>query len=249
MQATETHAQKRPVGRPRKGLSESNLKQSKLILNEAQEDDIEAELSEIEKLELQELDKIREISGKYTYMKFKYGIRMADEFRMRVLHSFVLKKFPNNVIASAFNISLVHVWRLRKQLSSHICKQVSRVSFNQQLGESLILKDQLRAEALKAIDRVAKMEGLPEWDKERLRSHLRMEAEAHDNAKWALMKLAIGDAKKYEPDYKGYKPLDDANEIKAILEAIVTGDDATVEAITKGRKDANNEVLDDFIIE
>ena len=167
---------------------------------------------------------------------------------MRILHSFVLKRFPNNVIASAFNISLVHVWRLRKQLASHICKQVSRVSFNHQLGESLILKDQMRATVLRELDAVAKMDGISEVEKVRIRMKLRMEVQAHDNAKWALMKLAIGDAKKYEPDYEGYKPLDDANEMKAILEAIVSGDDDLIKELTTG-KGKVNEVADDFVIE
>lgn len=197
MATTSIHAQKRPIGRPRKGLSESNLKQSKLILGEATEDDLEGELSDIERMDLTNLEAIQGIAGKYKFIKMKYGNRVAEEFRMRILNSFVLKRFPNNVIASAFNISLVHVWRLRKQLASHICKQVSRVSFNQQLGESLIFKDQMRALALKEHDQVAKADAL-ELQRMKMRQSLRQEAQYHDAAKWNLMKLAIGDAKKYE---------------------------------------------------
>jgi hypothetical protein len=62
------------------------------------------------------------------------------------------------------------------------------------------------------------------------------------------MKLAIGDAKKYEPDYKGYKPLDDANEMKAILDAIVSGDDDLIKELTTGNGKVD-EVSDDFVIE
>lgn len=94
---------------------------------------------------------------------------------MRVLYSFVLKRFPNNVIALAFDVSPVHVWRLRKKLSAHVCKQVSRVSFNQQLGESLIFKDQMRALALKEHDQVAKADEL-ELQRMKMRQALRQEA-------------------------------------------------------------------------
>ena len=247
MTTTDTHKPKKPVGRPRKGLSESNLKQSKLVLGEATEDDLEAELSDIERMDLTNLDAIHGISGKYRFIKMKYGNRVAEEFRMRVLYSFVLKRFPNNVIASAFNISLVQVWRLKKQLATHICKQVSRISFNEHLGESLIFKDQMRALALKEHDQVAKADEL-ELQRMKMRQALRQEAQYHDAAKWNLMKLAIGDAKKYEPDYEGYKALDDANEMKAILDAIVSGDEDLIKELTTG-KGATGEVSDDFVIE
>jgi hypothetical protein len=92
------------------------------------------------------------------------------------------------------------------------------------------------------------MEGLPEWEKAKLRSHLRMEATSHDNAKWALMSSVIGDVKKYEPDYEGYKALDDANEMKAILNAILSGDDDLIKELTTGKGDVGR-VSDDFVIE
>ena len=232
--------------RETKGVLKRNTRgKGQLTIEEATLDE---ELSDVERMDLTDLEKVSSIAGKYAHLKLKYGEGIANEFRLRVLNSFVVKRVPNTVIAMAFNISLMTVSNLRKKLISHISKQVSRVSYNYQLGESLILKDQMRADALKGLDRVSKMEGLPEWDKERLRSHLRMEVQAHDNHKWHLMSSQIGDAKRYEPDYEGYKPLDDANEMKAILDAIVSGDDNLIKELTTGTGEASK-VSDDFVIE
>ena len=74
-----------------------------------------------------------------------------------------------------------------------------------------------------------------------------MEAQAHDNAKWALMSSVIGDVKKHEPDYEGYKSLDDTNEMKAILNAILSGDDDLIKELTTG-KGGFGRVSDDFVI-
>lgn len=105
----------------------------------------------------------------------------------------------------------------------------------------------MRTLALKEHDQVAKADEL-ELQRMKMRQALRQEAQYHDAAKWNLMRLAIGDAKKYEPDYEGYKALDDANEMKAILEAIVSGDDDLIKELTTG-KGATGEVSDDFVIE
>ena len=63
-----------------------------------------------------------------------------------------------------------------------------------------------------------------------------------------LIRNQIGDAKQYEPDYEGCKALDDANEMKAILNAILSGDDDLIKELTTG-KVGIGEVSDDFVIE
>ena len=199
-------------------------------------------------MDLTELENIGDIAGKYRFIKFKYRGRIADEFRMRVVNSLALRKTPSTVIAMALNVSPSTVCILRKKLKTHICKQISRVSLNEYLGESLIAFDQLRAAALRDLDAVDKITDMAEFDKMKLRSRLRMEATSHDNAKWALMSSVIGDAKKYEPDHEGYKSLDDANEMKAILNAILSGDDDLIKELTTG-KGGVGEVSDDFVIE
>ena len=120
---------KRPIGRPRRGISETSLYHSKLVLSEVKECDLEEELSEIERMDLTELENIGDIARKYRFIKFKYRDRIANEFRMRIVNSLAL----------------------RKKLKTHICKQISRVSLNEYLGERL-----------------------PEWEKAKLRSQLRM---------------------------------------------------------------------------
>jgi hypothetical protein len=57
------------------------------------------------------------------------------------------------------------------------------VSFNQQLGESLIFKDQMRALVLKEHDQVAKADEV-ELQRMKMRQSLRQEAQYHDAAKW-----------------------------------------------------------------
>ncbi len=47
---------------------------------------------------------------------------------------------------------------------------------------------------------------------------------------------------------KVIKPLDDANEMKAILDAIVSGDDDLIKELTTGNGKVD-EVSDDFVIE
>jgi hypothetical protein len=129
---------KRPVGRPRRGISKTSLYHSKLVFSEVKECDLEEELSEIERMDLTELENIGDIAGKYRFIKFKYRGRIADEFRMRVVNSLALRKTPSTVIAMALNVSPSTVCILRKKLKTHICKQISRVSLNEYLGESLI---------------------------------------------------------------------------------------------------------------
>ena len=121
------------------------------------------------------------------------------------------------------------------------------MDYNFQLGQSLILKDQLHAAALRVHDEVGRMTDMDEVERMLLQSRLRMEAQYHDNAKWKLIKLAIGDAKKYEPELENDRQIK-PHDMRELLEAIAFGDDDKIRELTAEREDADR-VSDDFIIE
>lgn len=212
-----------------------------------EEGTLDEELSEAARIDLANIEQITSFSLKYKVIKMKYGNDIANDFRMRTMLSLMLRGAKNIKIALLFNITPRAVYNLKKKVQARIAEQVSRVDYNFQLGQSLILKDQLRAAALRAHDEVGRMTDMDVVERMLLQSRLRMEAQYHDNSKWKLIKLAIGDAKKYEPDYEDSKSSDNAN-IKAILDAIVAGDDDKIRELTSNREDIDK-ISDDFIIE
>lgn len=50
------------------------------------------------------------------------------------------------------------------------------------------------------------------------------------------MVIKIGDAKRYEADYAGYNTLDDASEMKSMLDAIVSNADGLIKELTTGKR-------------
>ena len=214
-----------------------------------EEGTLDEELSEAARIDLANIEQITSFSLKYKVIKMKYGNYVANDFRMRTMLSLMLRGAKNTKIALLFNITPRAVYNLKKKVQAQIAQQVSRVDYNFQLGQSLILKDQLRAAALRAHDEVGKMTDMDEVERMLLQSRLRMEAQYHDNSKWKLIKLAIGDAKKYEPapetDGK-IKPED----MKELLDAMVLDDEENLRnIIDKINKYRVAEAEDDFILE
>ena len=141
------------------------------------------------------------------------GDHPAREELMHWFNRYVLYGHTNDQLAAIFGVSLTTIRRWKNELKARWSKTAASVSANSIIGESIAFYDEVRSSAMMR----AAVADTPGTAMRFVEIALKAEMNKHQ----MLILWGVPEKARFEPSNEGYKPADDAREMRDFIKQIV----------------------------